>query len=173
MQLLGTVAQEAVPLIAIAFVALLLTWRHSQRKRAGASKGGGVPAGSPPPVMTTRVPIVGGLLAFLSDPLTAVERGYKEHGDCFTIRAAHKRLTFLLGPDAHQTFFRGTGERYCCGFRACIRADVGAVWRARALCLPRITHAPMLHWPDAIFVVPHTCLSSPLTSPRNHRAAQT
>ncbi len=58
-----------------------------------------------PPTYNGGIPVVGGMIAFLRDPLKAVKEGYKAKGDCFTMNMAHKRLTFLMGPAAHKVFF--------------------------------------------------------------------
>ena len=114
-----------------------------------------------PARMATRVPIVGRLLAFLRtrSPRWSVVQGAWR---LLHIRAAHKRLTFSSGPMHTRRFSEAQVRAVAFSMQ---RADVGAVWRARALCLTRITHAPMLHWPDAICVVPLMPILSPhLTS---------
>mmetsp|Transcript_22438 Transcript_22438/g.33466 ORF Transcript_22438/g.33466 Transcript_22438/m.33466 type:complete len:598 (-) Transcript_22438:220-2013(-) len=63
-----------------------------------------------PPVFNGNIPLIGGLLKFVSHPLQAVREGYKEHGDCFTISILGKRLTFLVGPKAGDVFFSASDK---------------------------------------------------------------
>lgn len=58
-----------------------------------------------PPIFDAGIPVIGGLIKFIKDPLKAVWAGFKKHGDCFTISMMGKRLTFLVGPKAHEVFF--------------------------------------------------------------------
>jgi hypothetical protein len=39
-----------------------------------------------------------------------MEQGYKLHGEVFTVPVAHKRMTFLIGPDVSAHFFKATDE---------------------------------------------------------------
>jgi len=79
---------------------------------AGA-KGGAVAAGGggPPPMYSEGLPLLGNILAFMRDPLALVRRGHAACGGVFTIRIAHKRMTFLLGAVPHAAFFRATDEQ--------------------------------------------------------------
>jgi sterol 14alpha-demethylase len=62
----------------------------------------------PPPIYNVGLPVVGNLLAFVRNPLGLVWDGYARKGPVFTVRLGPKRLTFLIGPAAHDTFFRAT-----------------------------------------------------------------
>lgn len=57
------------------------------------------------------LPVIGSLLDFMRSPLKFVERNYHKHGDCFTVNICHKRITFLIGPQAHQKFFKPTDQQ--------------------------------------------------------------
>eukprot|EP00170_Pyropia_yezoensis_P008902 contig_38145_g8936 len=57
------------------------------------------------------LPLVGNVVAFMRDPLGLVRRGHAARGGVFTIRIAHKRMTFLLGAAPHAAFFRATDEQ--------------------------------------------------------------
>jgi len=61
-----------------------------------------------PPVFSPSIPLIGGLVEFMKHPLEAVRKGYKKHGDIFTISMLGKRLTFLVGPKAGEVFFSAT-----------------------------------------------------------------
>mmetsp|Transcript_29131 Transcript_29131/g.56719 ORF Transcript_29131/g.56719 Transcript_29131/m.56719 type:complete len:596 (-) Transcript_29131:148-1935(-) len=61
-----------------------------------------------PPLYTGSIPLIGGLVEFIKHPLQAVRAGFKEKGDIFTISMLGKRLTFLIGPKAHEVFFNAT-----------------------------------------------------------------
>lgn len=39
-----------------------------------------------------------------------MEDGYARLGDCFTVPVAHKRVTFLIGPDVAPHFFKATDD---------------------------------------------------------------
>eukprot|EP00750_Incisomonas_marina_P024976 INCI526.2.p1 GENE.INCI526.2~~INCI526.2.p1 ORF type:complete len:571 (+),score=108.50 INCI526.2:65-1714(+) len=65
-----------------------------------------------PPFYSPGIPVFGGFLAFTRDPLGTVARAYEKLGDCFTLRMFHKKITFLVGPEAHLTFFKAVGKDY-------------------------------------------------------------
>ncbi|KAJ9518461.1 hypothetical protein QJQ45_018487, partial [Haematococcus lacustris] len=66
--------------------------------------------GSRPPVFEG-VPFVGGLLKFAVDkPMKLMSDGYAKHGEAFTVPVAHKRITFLIGPDVAPHFFKATDD---------------------------------------------------------------
>lgn len=75
----------------------------------GANGGGG--SGGPPPMYSEGLPLLGNIIAFMRDPLALVRRGHAACGGVFTIRIAHKRMTFLLGAAPHAAFFRATDEQ--------------------------------------------------------------
>jgi sterol 14-demethylase len=56
------------------------------------------------------LPLLGGFLEFAKDPLEALRRGYQRCGDCFTINMMGKRMTFLVGPEAHEVFFKASDD---------------------------------------------------------------
>jgi sterol 14-demethylase len=39
-----------------------------------------------------------------------MEAGYQKFGDAFTVPVAHKRVTFLIGPDVAPHFFKATDD---------------------------------------------------------------
>ncbi|KIY94226.1 cytochrome P450, family 51 (sterol14-demethylase) [Monoraphidium neglectum] len=39
-----------------------------------------------------------------------MEEGYRTLGDAFTVPVAHKRVTFLIGPDVAPHFFKATDD---------------------------------------------------------------
>lgn len=39
-----------------------------------------------------------------------METGYAKYGDAFTVPVAHKRVTFLIGPDVAPHFFKATDD---------------------------------------------------------------
>jgi sterol 14-demethylase len=90
--------------VAIAFV-LMLLFHFVFRSIFPADK-------NLPPFYNPGVPIMGGFLSFTSDPLGTIRRAYAKHGDCFTLRMFHKKITFLVGPEAHKTFFKSKGKDY-------------------------------------------------------------
>jgi sterol 14alpha-demethylase len=46
----------------------------------------------------------------LQGPWRLMEEGYARHGDAFTVPVAHKRVTFLIGPDVAPHFFKATDD---------------------------------------------------------------
>jgi sterol 14-demethylase len=60
-----------------------------------------------PPIITSNVPIpiVGPAIEFGKSPMKMVHRCYEAYGPVFTVPIFHKRLTFLVGPQAQEPFF--------------------------------------------------------------------
>eukprot|EP00667_Euglena_gracilis_P010398 EG_transcript_10580 len=56
-------------------------------------------------------PVVGSLFDFMRSPLKFVKAAHEKYGDCFTVNICHKRLTFLIGPQAHQKFFKPNDQQ--------------------------------------------------------------
>lgn len=66
--------------------------------------------GTKRPPIFEGVPFIGGLLKFIRGPWKLLNEGYKLHGEVFTVPVLHKRITFLIGPDASPHFFKATDE---------------------------------------------------------------
>lgn len=64
--------------------------------------------GIPPPSYNVGLPLIGNILAFAKNPLDLVWDAYTKKGEVFTVRLLHKRLTFLIGPAASETFFKAS-----------------------------------------------------------------
>lgn len=62
-------------------------------------------SGKAPPTLST-IPIIGGVLKFMDGPLKLIKEGYEKHGDVFTVNVFHKRITFLVGPEVSNHFFK-------------------------------------------------------------------
>jgi len=60
-----------------------------------------------PPIISSNVhiPIVGPAIEFGKSPMKMVHRCYETYGSVFTVPILHKRLTFLVGPQAQEPFF--------------------------------------------------------------------
>lgn len=58
-----------------------------------------------------------------------MEEGYNEHGEVFTVPVAHKRVTFLIGPDVSPHFFKASDEEMSqsevCGLLVLINPATG------------------------------------------------
>ena len=67
-----------------------------------------VPSQLPPPRVSGGAPVLGHMVEFMRDPLKVVERGYREHGEAFTLRLAGRNVVMLLGPENHRFFFTET-----------------------------------------------------------------
>ncbi|GLI64117.1 hypothetical protein VaNZ11_007292 [Volvox africanus] len=61
--------------------------------------------GKRPPVYEG-IPYVGGLIKFSKGPWKLLHDGYAKFGEVFTVPVAHKRVTFLIGPDVSPHFFK-------------------------------------------------------------------
>ena len=59
-----------------------------------------------PPLVDSRVPVVGGMLEFLKGPMKLMANAFPTHGEVFSVPVCHKRITFLLGPKVSQFFFK-------------------------------------------------------------------
>lgn len=62
-----------------------------------------------PPILEG-IPYIGGLLKFAGGPWKLMQVGYSTLGDAFTVPVAHKRVTFLIGPDVAPHFFKATDD---------------------------------------------------------------
>eukprot|EP01082_Thalassiosira_pseudonana_P013748 g12135.t1 g12135 contig6:1290334-1292027(+) len=67
-----------------------------------------------PPVVTSSpvssLPVVGTIVEFGKSPVKMVQRCYEDYGPVFTVPFFHKRLTFLIGPEAQEPFFKAPDE---------------------------------------------------------------
>uniref|UniRef100_A0A7S2Y090 Uncharacterized protein n=1 Tax=Fibrocapsa japonica TaxID=94617 RepID=A0A7S2Y090_9STRA len=55
-------------------------------------------------------PVIGNFMAFIKSPLGMIKESYDKYGPVFTVPMAHKKLTFLIGPEASSPFFRSSDE---------------------------------------------------------------
>ena len=58
-----------------------------------------------PPLVSGGRPGVGHVLEFLRDPIALLERGYREHGELFSLRLGNRNGVVLVGPEHHRFFF--------------------------------------------------------------------
>lgn len=65
--------------------------------------------GSKPPIFEG-IPFIGGLMKFAGGPWKLMHTGYEQLGEVFTVPVAHKRVTFLIGPDVAPHFFKATDD---------------------------------------------------------------
>lgn len=65
--------------------------------------------GNKPPIFEG-IPFVGGLMKFAGGPWKLMHTGYEQLGEVFTVPVAHKRVTFLIGPDVAPHFFKATDD---------------------------------------------------------------
>ncbi|EEC43025.1 predicted protein [Phaeodactylum tricornutum CCAP 1055/1] len=67
-----------------------------------------------PPVVTSSplvpIPVIGHIVEFFRSPHFMMQRCLKDHGKVFTIPIFHKRLTFLIGPEAQEIFFKANDD---------------------------------------------------------------
>lgn len=94
----------AVLSTALAFLAFFQVVVGGAREKSALSKGTPIL----PPQYNVGIPVIGNIIAFVRNPLALVWDGYARKGSVFTVRFAHRRLTFVIGPAASDTFFRGS-----------------------------------------------------------------
>lgn len=58
-----------------------------------------------PPVVAT-FPVVGGIMKFLKGPVIMAQEEYKKLGPVFTCKVLTKNITFLIGPEVCDHFFK-------------------------------------------------------------------
>ena len=66
-----------------------------------------------PPHVSEGPPIVGNLMGFAlgpRGPLDFIKRNFEVHGGAYSMRVAHKTLTFLVGPKASAPFFQNRDD---------------------------------------------------------------
>mmetsp|Transcript_35999 Transcript_35999/g.52760 ORF Transcript_35999/g.52760 Transcript_35999/m.52760 type:complete len:492 (+) Transcript_35999:103-1578(+) len=67
--------------------------------------------GSPPMISSTvKIPIFGPCVEFGRSPMKMVKRCYDDYGPVFTVPILNQRLTFLVGPQAQEPFFKLSDE---------------------------------------------------------------
>ena len=59
-----------------------------------------------PPTASVGLPIIGNYIEFAKNPISFMHLGLKKHGPIFTVPMLHKKLTFLMGPEASAPFFK-------------------------------------------------------------------
>lgn len=61
-----------------------------------------------PPIVksTSSIPILGTALEFGASPMNMVRRCYEEYGPVYTVPILNNRMTFLIGPEAQEPFFK-------------------------------------------------------------------
>eukprot|EP01087_Luapelamoeba_hula_P015814 TRINITY_DN477_c0_g1_i1.p1 TRINITY_DN477_c0_g1~~TRINITY_DN477_c0_g1_i1.p1 ORF type:complete len:487 (-),score=98.66 TRINITY_DN477_c0_g1_i1:70-1530(-) len=92
----SSLASPVVLAIAAIVVILAVVRKMQARKYAGLNL---------PPQEQGIIPFVGVGLNFASGPLQYATKVYKEKGEIFTLTMFGKRMTFLVGPEAHMPFF--------------------------------------------------------------------
>ena len=63
--------------------------------------------GRKPKVYSPGVPFLGTLMGFAKNPIDVIRAGHAKHGNVFSIRLLHKKMTFLVGPEVSSHFFKG------------------------------------------------------------------
>ena len=62
-----------------------------------------------PPFVVSRIPIIGHFIAF-TKPIDMIRENYLRYGSVFSMNMMGQCLTFLIGPEAHEAFFRASDE---------------------------------------------------------------
>lgn len=63
-----------------------------------------------PPTFNTGVPVVGGIIQFLKDPMELMRLGYKKLGGCFKVNFLAMDMVYLVGMEGQEFFF--TMDKY-------------------------------------------------------------
>lgn len=58
-----------------------------------------------PPVVSGRLPLIGGLVRFIKNPVEMLKEEHEIVGSVFTLNVLNKNITFLLEPDVSAHFF--------------------------------------------------------------------
>ena len=61
-----------------------------------------------PPIYKRGCPLIGPFLAFARDPVGTIRHAYEQEGNCFTMKMFNFNLTFLVGPECHEVFFKSS-----------------------------------------------------------------
>ncbi|XP_021852538.1 obtusifoliol 14-alpha demethylase-like [Spinacia oleracea] len=61
-----------------------------------------------PPVVKGRLPLIGGVVRFVKNPIKLLEEEYENLGSVFTLNVVNKNITFLLEPQVSAHFFTAT-----------------------------------------------------------------
>merc|ERR1719197_1699180 len=62
------------------------------------------------PPLESGIPYLGVVHKFPADPIGYTTKMYEKHGEIFTLKIMGQRLTFLVGPEAHEPFMRKNDE---------------------------------------------------------------
>jgi sterol 14-demethylase len=57
------------------------------------------------PELTGGWPLLGHLAEFQKDPVSTLERGWRDHGEIFRLRLGPRELVLFVGPEAHDFYF--------------------------------------------------------------------
>ena len=59
-----------------------------------------------PPTASVGLPVIGNYVEFAKNPISFMALCLKKHGPIYTVPMLHKKLTFLMGPEASAPFFK-------------------------------------------------------------------
>ncbi|RHY52644.1 hypothetical protein DYB28_003147 [Aphanomyces astaci] len=90
-------AEHTQLLVGFALAFLIVLYLATPKKHAGKNL---------PPVLPYWIPFVGSFPSFAKNPIEMVLAGYKLKGPCFTAKMFGQDLTFLIGPLAHEAFYK-------------------------------------------------------------------
>ena len=62
------------------------------------------------PELSGRWPLLGHLAEFQKDPVSTLERGWRDHGEIFRLRLGPRDLVLFVGPEAHDFYFRASDD---------------------------------------------------------------
>ncbi|RHY28777.1 hypothetical protein DYB32_005714 [Aphanomyces invadans] len=90
-------AEHKQLLVGFALAFVIVLYLATPKKHAGKNL---------PPVLPYWIPFVGSFLPFAKDPIQMVLDGYRLKGPCYTAKMFGQDLTFLIGPEAHEAFYK-------------------------------------------------------------------
>ena len=62
------------------------------------------------PELSGRWPLLGHLAEFQKDPVSTLQRGWRDHGEIFRLRLGPRDLVLFVGPEAHDFYFRASDD---------------------------------------------------------------
>jgi sterol 14alpha-demethylase len=84
-------------LIGLAVCVIYVVGLLYEKKRGGSKA---------PPKVHTWLPWIGNAISFSRDPVGWATQKWRENGEIFTVTLCGKRVTMLVGPNAHVPFFK-------------------------------------------------------------------
>lgn len=63
-----------------------------------------------PPIENKGIPLIGAMPWFSKNPVQTIRDAYERHGDLFTLHLVGFNMTYAIGPQASEVFFKATDK---------------------------------------------------------------